>query len=534
MKKNLVSIPQRLPTLLKHAENALSYTLLLPDITPITSTDRQLWVPSAIIQTYKACHPNLFYMQNYDFFGTANSNIENSAGLYSAFHHYVMVDNSSIENPHFLKGDFFANTILMQCVMSSYDTVIHLLEDTSTTDYTLANKWKFFGYNERKESNCYDTESGIRSSIATAFSKKIRTHMPAFDNNLKRMFLTVDNEAFSSQADLFYRLMDIDARKFCRGLGLYNWDASIFSDNRIMKDHWNLVSDFYNNLTDRLPANSTDRLYYLYRLENIFGFGLGNCMIQNLNWLIAKGRLYPDGINNLKTLAMISQLPNVFSRNLYLQLALEAIHNEHSLKDNFFSKLFKSDSLMYRLETVPFNINDWLKLFEKFCLFFSKLVFPVYQWYFFLTLLATAKAHIAVEKEQLPTLQKLLSDYIEVNQTIIEYPLSGPKNSNLSLIANADSDKIIRPVYISASTAQPGAITDSSAAMSAKYLPDFEKSNKKTTDIAVLLTCFKEACADIQMPLPYFDKSSCINANVGNRLNYDRILGQYISFTVDS
>lgn len=450
--------------LFNRSRNTLNYTLHLPDIVPIAES-KERWVSQALIQCHKACHPRLFFLKNYYFFGGSFREADGSSGLYNSLCFYREPSYNSEDEPNFLKEDFFADTILLQCVMSAYDSVIQMLS-TPIKPYKIENSCKALGYNWLKANgvSC-SIPSAERSSEASNLTSRIIKHMKYSNESLKSVFeIEVKGSYNSAQSDLLYKIANIDARPYKNFMDLYRWDYNNIYKERTLKDHWKIASNFYSYILDNKStrarkkiydepepvlsiSRTTDQLYYLYRVENIFGLELANCIEQNISRLKEAGKPCPDGINNLRSLAQISRLPNAFSRPFYLQFAMDSFWNEDSLQDGFFDKLFDPASLMYTLEKKAFDINKWHILFEKFCRFFGDLIFPVYEWYFFLTLIDTVNAaypeiyteeqeekssanctgqtSMGIGREQLLILQEVLSTFIEQHYKEIQNPLSG-------------------------------------------------------------------------------------------------------------
>lgn len=514
----------------EEAQKTLEYTLLLPKITAVNSSQED-WVSNALVQCHCACHSRLFYLNNGNFFGDFNCHCNDSAKLYDL--HQNIITEYNEESPlSFLKKDFFANTILSQCILSAYDAIMHILiQEKYLKSYSLANIVKKQGFNELTTSGILKSDFSCKrktladtigaSSYASAFESKLNTHLDIWKST---KFIDIlpyaANKIPLLDSALIYRLANIDSRLFKNYLELYNQgNSKSLKDNSAI---WNTYVDFHTAISEDLPKNETDRLYYLYRLENLFSLNLANCVLQNVYQLKYAGKPYPDGINDYKTISMLCKLPNVFSRNLYLQFAFDAIWNDVSPQGSFFDQLFKPEQVVYTKQIKPFNIHEWLLYFEKFCRFFSELVYPVYEWYFLLTLLKTVEENTkAGFIDKMIILQKELSHFIEKHHEYIENPLTGEKNSGLSLLSNYDNDKIIKPVYYKTNDKDLKKIF-STPSQDIHSLPN----------IAMLLTTMNPVNAFKELPLPNFNKNFCITSNIGD-VNYNRFIGQFISFVAN-
>ncbi|MFT4105517.1 MAG: hypothetical protein QM657_07145 [Lacrimispora sp.] len=132
------------------AMNTLMYSLLMEPIKPIEESQDK-WIEYAINQCSDVCSSAIFYRGSYNFFGVTEDDIF-SAYLFkeakSTFDDLGILFGGK-ESDQKKPDDFFQNTILMHCIMSSYDTVIQLLaSEGEVTSYSLINKIKDKGYNE--------------------------------------------------------------------------------------------------------------------------------------------------------------------------------------------------------------------------------------------------------------------------------------------------------------------------------------------------------------------------------------------------
>ena len=502
----------------KSAKNVLEFSLLLPEIYPF-ETQPEDWIDNAISQCYSVCHPRLMFGSSYDFFGLYTKATDDPCNLYQ-----MCNCKKSPGNPvdYILKADFFANTILNQCIMSTYDVIMQSILPKTVTPYAVANKLGTSGYNQLKQTAILTETFSLKNTPipqgndcssyainATAFQKKIMSHEQALENSQFNHLLAKGNHHIPSfQSDLVYRLMLIDARQFKNLLQLFNHTTENKS-----KKNWENFKALYNSLTENLPANHTDRLYYLYRMERSFPIGLADCISQNINKLKNSGKKYPDGVNDFNRLAAINRLPNVFSRYIYLQFAFDAMSSTQNIHDNYFTKLFSSEVVMRYIDPPkPFSLHGWQDVFEKFCRFFSDFIFPAFEWYFLLLLVVTVDHHSETQnstaQKKLLLLQQLLTDYIEEHHETIENPFHGKRDSLSPLLSNYDGEHIIRPAYL---THDIG-------------IENLTYSNS----IAEILTALKSSDTYGNQPLPVFDKTFCYNPAPDNHA-YNKFIGQFIS-----
>ena len=287
---------------------------------------------------------------------------------------------------------------------------------------------------------------------------------------------------------------------------------------------WGTFISFYNALTKNPFPNHVDRLYYLYRMEHMFSIGLAECISQNIIHLknSKQKKPYPDGKNDFIRLAPVGKLPNVFSRYLYLQFACDAIGTTVDINNNFFDHLTHPEALMHsiNISSREFPFYEWQSVFEKFCHLFSDFVFPVFEWYFLLTLFDTADYHSETRNEtahnKLLILQQLLAEYIEQHHKIIENPLYGEKNRAKNLLCNYDDSHIIHPSYCQ---------------YDHDNIPEISfvsKGPSSSPDIAGILTALKPFDTYHNLPMPDFNKNFCYSSNPED-VAYKRFLGQFIT-----
>ncbi|MFT4105516.1 MAG: hypothetical protein QM657_07140 [Lacrimispora sp.] len=311
----------------------------------------------------------------------------------------------------------------------------------------------------------------------------------------------------SAHSDLFYKLINTDLRDLKNILKLY--DSNYTYTKKSIKTNWKIAENFHNQLTPidwndpeaiSSSNNITDDLYMTYKMENIFGLELASCIAQNINQLKRHKKPYPDGINEVKILALISRLPNIFSRNLYFQYAIEALWGSREAKGTFFKDILNPESAADQGVKSPFNFHDWLIEYQKFSIFFSDFVFPIYEWYFLSILLKTASHHKV--EDQISTLQNLLSEYIAQNYSQIIHQ----SYKNYKFLLPKGLHEIKKPFSI--------------------------KSDAECPNIVPILSAFKTATQDVKSPLLNLNRFFCINP-YKNRLKYNYIMGQYITSVVE-
>lgn len=423
------------------AEMTLEYSLFLPKILPISKeVPEHAWIAQSILQCFHNCHCNLIKTSKYHFF---SPNYVDKSNYFPCTISPTLPNNyKNFRESDVFEKDFFSSTILSQCIMSSYDMASRLLPFRLVKPYTLG-KITNRGLCELQERNLVNTSNFkfthlsrhnsfskadifADSTTATILAQKIDSHQDAeyeyfFQNCLR---LTQQKSVDLYSADMLYNLLDINASSYKSLQKLYASDFTQPAKNSYKS--WNFFCkmykelqypDYHNNANNHI----TDKLHYYYRLENIFAHDLSSFFYKSISQLRDKNCIYPDGINNLTTIAQISRMPNVFSRNAYLQYAFEFIRGNNSVHYSCFLNPLSPASVISKIPPSKFNFNEWILVFEKFCTFFNKLIFPAEQWYFFITLYKTVSENLSISEpaEIALKLQSLLSTYIDKNHTYV-------------------------------------------------------------------------------------------------------------------
>lgn len=423
------------------AEMTLEYSLFLPKIQPISkATPEHVWITKAILQCFHNCHCNLIKTSKYHFFNPDDvfQSYYLPCGISSTLH----PNHKNFGETDIFEKDFFSSTIMSQCIISSYDMATRLLPFKLVKPYTLGkltnkglcelqekklintSNFKFTHLSRHNPSP--GTDSYADSTTATILAQKIASHQDTksdyFFNNCIRVTQKKGVDLYS--ADLLYNLLDINASSYKSMRKLYEHDLTPPDKNAYQ--NWHLFCDIYNALHysdyhSKISNNITDKLHYYYRLENIFAHDLASFLYKSINQLRNQNCIYPDGQNNISTIAEISCMPNVFSRNAYLQYAFEFIRSNRSVHHSCFLNPLPPISVITRIPPSEFKFSEWIMVFEKFCAFFNKLIFPAEQWYFFITLYKTVAENLSITEpsEIALKLQSLLSTYIDQNHTYI-------------------------------------------------------------------------------------------------------------------
>ena len=448
---------------LAEAEKVLTYTLLLPPPQPVADAAEHNWVSSSLNAVYSNCIQKLFHRSHFDFFG------------------HIFTDDGTfwtLRANHFdHPSHLFPHTILQQCVISGYDMAVSFSPSFETT-----------------YSHC--PKDSTNSETATRINNVVRKHIDILNaQNFTEIFHFRPNsktsepstQIESSQADLFYNINDFEGRKLNTALKLYNYK----DDSPGKPRYWDNLITLYRDLYEHCDSgNVADQLLYYYRLENIFGLSLLQDIILEINKAKTQGLEYPDGINDFRSLAMISRLPNIFSRRLYIEYAFSTIDQPFSKDSYLFNDLFDLDVVAKIMKSETLKLHTWKVFFERFCLLFSDLIFPVSEWYFLLTLLETVchyKPQLKEkgnDQERYVVLKNLLSDYLNNQKDDFLSPFHNVLNKGY---------KVIEPA-------------------SKELSSEFSLRN-----ISLLLTSFRECSRGISLSLPNLTKDSCVANMESNR-----------------
>lgn len=494
---------------LETARRTLEYSLFLPEITILDNlaTDDTI-ISQAISNCFQNCHIQLFKNTGYKFWCRHRLKSENIKQYIPIF-----LDENLSTDTKILEKDFWASTLLSDCIMASYDKVLSLLSFETVSPYAL-NKFDNLGFCKLKETNLINTlnerfpyqsldemylatESQHSSAEASTLRQKIQTHKTDWNLGFLRKCEPIDNNTHiplhSSQ--LLNNVLNIKAPSFHKLSTMYH--SPLVSKENFPSKNWSHYCNTYKVLgytncrpIDFLdPAALVDQLHYYYQLENTFAFDLASFSIQSIKQLREEGHVYPDGINDYKILAQISRMPNVFSRNAYLQYALEFIRTKEPVHDSCFVTPVSPTSVVDRSETYKFDFNEWNIVLSRFCHFFNNLIFPAEEWYFFLTLYDTVKFTLSGQnctiRDVLLKMQHLLATYINQN------------HSYLTKYWHCSNIESINPNDI--------------------------EYDRKNPDISILLSAFCDANPDTELSLACFCKKNLMPPD-NQDINHKRLL----------
>ena len=208
--------------------------------------------------------------------------------------------------------------------------------------------------------------------------------------------------------------------------------------------------------------NLSDKIYLRYQIEKVFAPSTINCLYQNI--IPTKGEVYDlSDQKSINLLASCLQLPNVFTRQYILQMAINTIskHYGYSFKDSdFFTKKMDSpDSLMVYARTKHNYLNEFYKMdiwatrYRNAMNYLAQILFPVHENYFFCALWNTTKnAHPQNTDAQIVIeMYKLLQHYLNNPQNVTElFATDDVIINTLPKLEGFDLHDIIHPSFIPA------------------------------------------------------------------------------------
>lgn len=523
-------------TAFEEAEKTLEYSLFLPKIEPMSIPTDNL-IESALYNTYQNCHLKIFNHWGYTFFG-----LFNSPTLVDVFQ-FGSTNLNSVNDVY--SDDFFASSLLSQCLISAYDTIIQLLTATNKyiTPYAL-NKLKSHGFsyllNEEIISIPFKvSDKRTNSSLKVSVSYDEAKHMKRKSKNLISNFedsgfnihgITNDlNHINFYIADLIYKLSNVTSGKITNFLSLYEPD---FRSRKLSKyDNLELLRYFCDILNYYIPSADKsieiDNLYYYYKLEKMFNISLCNCAAQLIDTLKNNNHLYPDGENDLKNLALISQMPNVFSRNYYLQYALESLKVQSDIYNNNFQRILRPTIGNYFIESHPYDIFKWNQTFKQYCQLFTNFVIPAEEWYFFITIFKSLNPNATFnDTETLLTLHQLLKEYIEKNATRIIMPTKDLSTANPNRTTDTISDVT---AFIENYFNEYDKLQFSKSESATEELTKLKRKTLPT----LFMRYFKNEKLIDELPIPLFNKNMLLKESKANT-TYNTIMNTYIKSTISN
>lgn len=444
------------------ALSTIKFTLLLDYLIPENYNENS--IIDDIIECCRTCCSGLFEDGKsprqiaYRFFGIPG--LENRPDLLL----HLDYEKSPKETNTFKQYSSISDMILQHCIISSYHALVtDLFSEQTLTSYSLANIIKKKGIQELKGNVwivkndqliinthiAHDTKSRP-SSLASDFNRIWDTRLKAapgifdfFKSDSKFHFAT---GAFCSQI----KEMKLALIK------------ALFSDCK----HPDIQSfSAYNNIIDKMynlseEQNKADTIYQRYLTERIFDIHLLYCLIKTIKFTEADSQYRFQAKEILDTLAACQQLPNTFSRQLFVRYAFDHIFSssnlEHTSSYNDYwlyhdpNQELNFTNIHTRKMPNIFSFPKWLEQYQLFMGYMSQFIIPVYEWCF-VNMLLEAIEHKYPDRSHTYHLYQgieLLASYMNKNSdtllTPIIYEAAAKTPTDLSLTEIAQKQNNFR------------------------------------------------------------------------------------------
>ena len=344
----------------EEAERILKYMLLL-DL-PEYPTKASNLIEEALDSLYEKCIKKIFFKEPL-FFGESESLPGPMLGI-------LLTDNN-----------FYVRTIQHHCLIAAYDIFSVLNDSGMTTAYSRAD----------------GDDPSQKNTATNNLLTRIHSHKGALQTSVFSGAYYFDGVKVANvDSDEFYQLLDINGTLLKRILNYYR------SNYILLPKDWDSINSFltymlnrtYTYINESPKKGPAEQLLYRYRFESRWGIGLLKEIIKKVNQCKDDYAIYPDGINELTTIALLNRFPNVFSRHLYLEYCFSTWGKEVLSNCGFFNDLRRQDIGMQFGVRRKLNNHEWFEIFRKFCNFFTNFVFPVCEWYFVISLFQYEKGYI--------------------------------------------------------------------------------------------------------------------------------------------
>ena len=464
MIKNTYISLDTLSSLRNDAVNSIKYTLLLDYHLPNVNNMDNL-IPTIMKGCHECCR-GLFQNDtpiNFNFFGLPSSSKPSGENDRLSFldTYSGSIDNKKISSREEVG---FPTMILDHCILSCYHAVLtDLLHKEMVTSYQISNGLKKEGIyslylKNRLDFTAQDSSKTSEKSIlkksgnnsyncskAAEFTKSVQTHFKALPH-LKFLFVDnsnpTSNKYFLQFSWLLYQVCNINAHKW------KIFSSSVTKENKemVLQNFENLSREISPKFNDSHPISSeeiffkhfdipTDGLYSYYIKERVFNFNLVYSLLRNIRCI--EKRISQENIFSM--LSACQKLPNVFSRQYFLQYAFDKMSTEPISHLNFWHDHcldMNKDVSPIEYGTEPethFQSTMWIKQFSYFCNYMAEYVIPIYEWCFTNMLMEVIELNFPSEAhiKHLEKVLKALGKYMGDNYRRIIRPIEIPASQEL-------------------------------------------------------------------------------------------------------
>lgn len=353
-----------------------------------------------------------------DYFGHARSDEEHNR--YAGLNYYT--------------EEFWIPSIKYHCIVSALSTILSLqTSNVSLSRYALTNHFRGVGYFTARDAELISDDNNLINSnsyIKTDESATFGSNSSNF-NRLNERFIK-QLEADHEMKTLGYRTINDEPK-----ISLFNSDMyfRLYGSRKLLSKHkhrdfyigdtlysFKKYMDYSSELSKEIERccynmDIVDDILLKYRIERYYNFSANQTLMTTIFNCYRNGditSMHDIGIHNLLP---FFELPNVFSRDIYLKFAMDSIHNNIYNFSCFYTRRRPGTALHkhYESDTSNRRFDTWLNLFNTFIQFYSKIVFPLYEKCFLTRLLdyvyGSNPTNSQFENENI--LIGLLHDYIK-------------------------------------------------------------------------------------------------------------------------
>lgn len=521
---------------LTESKNVLTYTMhllfppILPDM-PVEDCVNDIWEI-----TFRNCS-KLLNNGNLNFFGqylpSAASDTEFSLAEMASPSSYRLI---------------WSKFLMQHCIMSTFDKLHNIIfSNEQLTPYDIVRRFTDVGFHYSlthngfkitalenqfifndglKKSHYGIIKSENTASLTTAAKRRLRDLSCALPEELITLkpIPEVFRQAVKSgklpgNYAVTYQLLNGRCRNFKRIFKLYSAEKAFSISSSNMKEIITFIKEITDEPTFSVkrngahsePIERVDYLYYKYCLEQLFNFDLIYCLDKNINELDRYcNQNFSDNIPFIDFITCCINLPNVFSRYLLVQIAFDSFKTEQDLSSSCLLDRLKAPDVIAkfkdsstRLTDSHLRLSQWQKRYSDFINYLSKVVFPVYESYFF-TLLYEQYNPSHSHQTTADSLLKLyfaLMDYLSSEDVYSEFlhpesiiknawnqnrlPNQGPINLESIIVPDYQIDAhlntgLFRRLTLSAYNHTPGPIP---ALLNLAYFRDFDNLPERFLDL---------------------------------------------------
>lgn len=426
------------------AVNTIKYTLLLDYSIPENYNENS--IIDDIIECCRTCCSDLFEDGKsprqiaYRFFGIPG--LEERPDLLQ----HLDYEKSPKETNAFRQYSSISDMILQHCITSSYHALVtDLFSEQALTSYGLVNiikkkgiqclkgnVWHVKGDQLIINTHIAHITEERPSSLASDFNRIWDTRLKAapgifdfFKSDTKFHFATAAlcSQIRETKIALIKALFSDRSRPDIQSFSAYN----------------DIIETLYNFSSGQ---NKVDMIYQNYLVERIFDIHLLYCLIKTIKFTEAESQYRFQSREILDTLAACQQLPNAFSRQLFVRYAFDHIFSSSNLEhtssyNDYWLYHDPNQELNFtniHTRKIPniFSFPKWLEQYQLFMGYISQFIIPVYEWCFVNMLLEAIEHKYPARSHTYHLYQgiELLASYMDKNSEALLTPIIYEKSKN--------------------------------------------------------------------------------------------------------